>query len=429
MKRYNSYKDSGIEWIGEIPQTWRSQRIKYLFEEKKSTKNPSLQSGSISFGKVVYKDDNKVPLSTKESYQELLKGEFLINPLNLNYDLKSLRIGKSEIDVVVSQGYIILKSKTDNNPDYLNYLFREFDIKHMKSLGQGIRQTISFTHLKDEVLLSPPLSEQQQIVSFLDTKTSLIDSLIEKTQRKIELLKEKRTTLINKVVTKGLNPNVEMKDSGVEWIGEIPSHYHMISIKFLVTIPVCDGPHETPQFIDEEGIPFLSVEGVVGNKIDFDKVRGYISKKLHEQYSKKCKPMRNDVLLVKSGSTTGKSTIVETDLEFNIWSPLCIIRSNTNKILPWFTFQTLQSGYFQLLIQKNWSYGTQPNIGMGVVENLRVVVPPLSEQHQIVAYLDEQTQLIDKAISIEEKRIELLKEYRQSLISEVVTGKRKVVEE
>ena len=153
-----------------------------------------------------------------------------------------------------------------------------------------IRESINKIEFFGLELPCPPYSVQKQIVSFLDTKTSLIDSLIDKTQQKIELLKEKRTTLINEVVTKGLNPNVEMKDSGVEWIGVIPSHYQMTSIKFLVTTPVSDGPHETPKFIDEGGIPFLSVEGVVGNKIDFEKVRGYISEELHEQYSKKCKP-------------------------------------------------------------------------------------------------------------------------------------------
>jgi len=216
-----------------------------------------------------------------------------------------------------------------------------------------------------------------------------------------------------------------MKDSGVEWIGEIPSHYQMISIKFLVATPLTDGPHETPVFIDD-GIPFLSVNGIVGNSIDFNKVRGYISEELHLQYSMKCKPQRDDVLLVKSGSTTGKSTIVETDLDFNIWSPLCIVRSNKNKILPRFTFQTFQSGYFRLLVENNWSYGTQPNIGMEVIENLSIVVPPLSEQHQIVSYLDEQTEKIDSSIQLEKKKIKLLKEYRQSLISAVVTGKIKV---
>jgi type I restriction enzyme S subunit len=427
MRKYDSYKDSGINWVQEIPNHWGKNKFKFLFNEKKSTPNPTLNSGSISFGEVIYKDDESITESTKLSYQEVLEGEFLINPLNLNYDLKSLRISRSKINVVVSQGYIVLLLVSKDNPEYFKFLLRDFDIRHLKSLGSGVRQTISFTHLLSEELPLPPLSEQQQIVSYLDTKTSQIDTLIEKTKLKIQLLKENRTSLINEVVTKGLNPNVEMKDSGVEWIGEIPSHFQLISIKHLVTTKVTDGPHLTPIFQDT-GIPFLSVEGVVGNQIDFKKVRGFISIEDHLEFSKKCKPKRNDVLLVKSGSTTGKSTIVETDLEFNIWSPLCIVRSNETKILPKFTFQTFQSGYFKLLIENNWSYGTQPNIGMGVIENLRIVVPPIFEQNEIVSYLNEHTQLFDKTISVEERRIDTLIEYRQSLISEVVTGKRKVVD-
>ena len=116
MNQYSSYKDSGVEWIGEIPSKWESNKIKYLFREKKSTPNPNLNSGSISFGKVVYKDDESIPESTKNSYQEVLEGEFLINPLNLNYDLKSLRIGLSKLNVVVSQGYIVLIINRANGP-------------------------------------------------------------------------------------------------------------------------------------------------------------------------------------------------------------------------------------------------------------------------------------------------------------------------
>jgi type I restriction enzyme, S subunit len=449
MKKYDSYKDSGVEWMSQIPTNWEKSRIRMVGDlyggltgkkgddfnnEDNPSNKPFIPFTNISNNTYISKDhfqfvnigeeenQNRVKkndlffLMSSESYEDLGKSSILledVDELYLNSFCKGYRINKPHV-----------------YPLFLNYQLLGSLHKEMISVeGNGFtRINLRQDRLLDIPVFIPPLSEQQQIVSFLDTKTSLIDSLIEKTYRKIELLKEKRTSLINEVVTKGLNPNVEMKDSGVEWIGEIPSHYQMVSIKFLVTTPVSDGPHETPQFIDKGGVPFLSVEGVVGNKIDFEKVRGYISEELHEQYSKKCKPIRNDVLLVKSGSTTGKSTIVETDLEFNIWSPLCVIRSNTKKIKPRFTFQTFQSGYFRLLIENNWSYGTQPNIGMGVIENLRIVVPPLSEQQQIVSYLDEQTQLIDKTISIEEKRIELLKEYRQSLISEVVTGKRKVVE-
>lgn len=212
----------------------------------------------------------------------------------------------------------------------------------------------------------------------------------------------------------------EYKDSGVFQVGKIPNHWKLIAIKHLVTTKVTDGPHETPKFVDE-GIPFLSVEGVDGNKINFEKIRGYITKELHKEYSQKCKPQRDDVFLVKSGSTTGKSTIVETDKEFNIWSPLCLIRSNQKKILPRFMFTSLQSKYFRLLVELNWSFGTQPNIGMGVIENLRIVTPPLNEQQKIVAYLNNKTQKIDQLIEIKEKKIALLKEKRTALINHVVT--------
>jgi type I restriction enzyme S subunit len=218
-----------------------------------------------------------------------------------------------------------------------------------------------------------------------------------------------------------------MKDSGVEWIGEIPEGWNLISIKHLVSTKITDGPHETPIFVDN-GVPFLSVESVQGGKLDFNKKRGFISVELNNIYSKKCLPKRDDVLIVKSGSTTGKSTIVETDELFNIWSPLCIVRSNKNKIIPRFTFTSIQSNYFRKFIELGWSFGTQPNIGMGVIENLKLVVPTnIKEQQEIVDYLYKHTKEIDDLVSMEQKKIELLKEYRQSLISEVITGKIKVV--
>jgi type I restriction enzyme S subunit len=193
-------KDSGVEWIGLIPSDFEVKKLKYIFTEKKSTKNPNLNSGSISFGKVVFKDDEKILESTKDSYQEVLCGEFLINPLNLNFDLKSLRIGKSEIDVVVSQGYIVLKLN-EGYPKYFEYLLRKFDIIKMKSLGNGVRQTISFTHLKDEYLINPSVETQKQIVEFLDSKTKEIDDLVQLEQKKIDLLKKYRQSLISEVVT------------------------------------------------------------------------------------------------------------------------------------------------------------------------------------------------------------------------------------
>ena len=176
--------ETDSDWIGYIPEDWSLVKLKYIFSEKKSTSNSDLQCGSISFGKVIFKNDDKVPDSTKQSYQEVLEGEFLINPLNLNFDLKSLRIGLSKISVVVSQGYIVLKINDGYLPSYYEYLLRKFDVEHMKSLGQGVRQTISFTHIKDEKLVVPALGEQQVISRYLEKKTSQIDLIVEKLKKK-----------------------------------------------------------------------------------------------------------------------------------------------------------------------------------------------------------------------------------------------------
>lgn len=429
MNKYSTYKDSGVEWIGEVPEHWNTSKYKFHtdilsgFPFKSNLFNnevgfPILRIRDITSGKTetYYKGDY--------DEQYIINNSDLLIGMDGDFNIRWWDNGK----ILLNQRCCSIKEGESVLRRFLYYVL-PFDLQVINDLTYYTTvKHLSNSDIYNSSLVVPPLTEQQQIVAFLDNKTEKIDNLISHKQKKIDLLKEKRTALINHVVTKGLNPKVELKDSGVEWIGEIPSHYQMISIKFLVTIPITDGPHETPIFVDE-GIPFLSVNGVVGNIIDFNKVRGYISEELHIQYSKKCKPQRDDVLLVKSGSTTGKSTIVETDLDFNIWSPLCIIRSDTNKILPRFTFQTFQSGYFRLLIENNWSYGTQPNIGMEVIGNLSIVVPPIKEQQEIINYLDQQTKEIDDLVRLEQKKIELLKEYRQSLISEVVTGKVRVCEE
>ena len=424
MNTYPSYKDSGVEWIGEIPIGWDTKRFSYSF--------------NIQKGKIPRKLINE-PLEKSLPYlsMEVLRGK---NPSEYsnedglvivqNGDIGLLWDGSNSGEVVrinregILSSTVSLLSLKDTNlkKEFSFYLlkFYEDDYKN-NTIGMGIPH-VDGNHVKESKLIIPSIDEQTQIVSFLDTKTQKVDELIEKTEQKIKLLKEKRTSLINHCVTKGLDPNVEMKDSGVEWIGEIPRKWNLISLKHLVSTKITDGPHETPEFVDE-GIPFLSVESVQDNKLNFNRKRGFITEETHKEYSKKCKPQRDDVFLVKSGSTTGKSTIVETDEEFNIWSPLCIIRSDKSKVTPRFTFTSLQSFYFRRFIELGWSFGTQPNIGMGVIENIRIIVPQLLEQTQIVEYLDEQTQKIDTTIEKETQRIELLKEYRQSLISEVVTGK------
>ncbi len=214
-------------------------------------------------------------------------------------------------------------------------------------------------------------------------------------------------------------PYPKYKYSGVEWLGEIPEHWEVMAIKHIVSVPITDGPHETPDFIDE-GIPFVSAEAVSSGEIDFSKVRGFISKSDHLKYSKKYCPRRGDIFVIKSGATTGVSAIVKTDIVFNIWSPLAVIRCSkkSNNI---FVLNFLRSRNFQDAMVLNWSFGTQQNIGMGVIENLRVTAPPIQEQAAIAAFLDSETRRIDALVEEKNRFIELLKEKRQTSISHAIT--------
>ena len=431
MKAYNSYKSSEIDWIEQIPSHWSEKRIKYLFSEKPSTQNTDLNSGSISFGSVVYKDDNSIPESTKLSYQAVLVGEFLINPLNLNYDLKSLRTALSDKNVVVSQGYIVLRlEERDTDQSFFKHLLRVFDVEHMKSLGSGVRQTISFNHLGTEALPLPPIKEQKAIASFLDTTTSLIDHLIEKTQRKIELLKEKRTSIINEVVTKGLNSNAEMKDSGVEWIGEIPSDWTFSNFRYCIDVLTdftANGSFASlADNVDYLDSGFSRLVRLTDLRKNMNNDGIYVSEKAHKFLSKS-ELKGGELLIANVGAYAGLVTLMPRLNGFFTLGPnMFLLKLNQNhKYFSYLLSSSICAEQLKIMAVSS----AQPKLNKDNVRELKVVYPSLAEQEVIVSYLNEETQKIDSRIFKEEKRIDLLKEYRQSLISSVVTGKIKVTED
>lgn len=415
MKRYDSYKDSGVEWIGEIPSHWNKKRFSYSFNVQKGKipKSLSDENNSDSFPYLsmgVLRGEEPKEFSNENDLVVVNEGD-----IGLLWDgSNSGEIVKINQTGILSSTVSHLSIKDENlNNEFSYYLlkFYENDFKN-NTVGMGIPH-VDGDHVKESKVLIPPLSEQQQIVSFLDTKTSLIDSLIEKTERKIELLKEKRTSLINEVVTKGLNPNVEMKDSGVEWIGEIPCHWETKRLKYISEITYGISPPDTTY--NDEGIGTILINGPVEySETDFGLTRSLKWTTEPKKFTSK-----GSLLFCLRGSTTGRMNITHTDV--SIGRGVCSINSSENQ---WFLIYSMFS--VRRWIQDQISGSTFPSVTSDDVNNYQICSPPISEQQQIVEYLDEQTQKIDKTISIEEKRIELLKEYRQSLISEVVTGKLKV---
>ena len=421
MKKYLSYKDSEVGWIGEIPNTWKVSRVKKYFNER-NEKVSDLDFPPLSVTKrgILPQLDNVSKSDNHNDRKRVCKNDFVINSRS---DRKGSS-GMSLLDGSVSLINIVLEPKSII-PKYSQYIFKSKDfIEEFFRNGKGIHWDLwstRFSELQDIKIPIPPLSEQQQIVSFLDKKTSLIDSLIEKTQRKIELLKEKRTSLINEVVTKGLNPNVEMKNSGVEWIGEIPSHWETPQIRFVTELmrgKFTHRPRNDQRFYNGE-YPFIQTGDIVSSGKYLTKFK----QTLNERGYSVSKEFPIGTLVMTISGNIGDVSILKIKSCF----PDSIIGffpfDNTSVDYLYHVFNSLRQEFY-----KNSTVSTQMNLNVDRVGSIKIPLPSLLEQQQIVEYLDEQTGLIDKTISIEEKRIELLKEYRQSLISEVVTGKRKVVE-
>lgn len=417
-----------MEWLGDVPEHWQIVRTKDIFNHRKEE---ALEDDEIvtAFrdGQVTLRKNRRTDGFTnsikEHGYQHINNGDLVIHEM----DAFAGAIGVSDSSGKSTPVYTVCYAKNENiNHHFYSHFFRTMaKTGFINSLAKGIRvrsTEFRWNESRNVYLAEPPKADQEKIVSFLDTETARIDNLIAKQEKLIELLEEQRKSIISHAVTKGLNPNVPMKDSGVEWLGDVPEHWMTPSSKHLLEIPITDGPHETPNFVDD-GVPFISAEAISKGKIDFDKKRGYITSELNAIYSKKYSPKIDDIYMVKSGATTGKVAMVETTEEFNIWSPLAVFRCNKNKVLPKFLLAVFNSSHFYDALVLNWSYGTQQNIGMGVLSNIEIPCPSLKEQAEIIQHLDAQNTKFDKLISTQSQLIEKLKEYRSTIISHAVTGK------
>jgi len=422
MRGYSKYQQTDIGWIGDVPSHWSKNKFKFLLREKTKTQNIELPCGSISFGSVVFKDSEKLTEETRLAYQEVLSGEFLVNPLNLNYDLKSLRTALSEINVIVSSGYIVLQSEGVANKNYLKWLLFVFDIRHMKTLGAGIRQTITFKDIGNCTTYIPADDEQVAIASFLDRETARIDNLIAEKQTFINLLKEKRQALISHVVTKGIDPNVKMKDSGVEWIGEVPEHWCLGRVKHISSF-ITSGPRGWSELIDENSSSVFLQSGDLNNNLGLELKKAKRVSPPDGAEGVRTRLLGGDVVVCITGANTGRVAIAES-IEETVYinQHLSLIRPKLKKIRPKFLAYFLSSDagskYYALT-----QYGLKEGLSLKNIAETPLVFPSVDEQESIERKLDSELTKSTALLNSVLESIELLKEHRTALISAAVTGK------
>lgn len=427
-KAYTEYKKSNYEWLGDVPSHWDVAYSKWLFSERNNKANQSdeMLTASQKYGVIPQKLFMNLE---QQKVVQVQKGHGILKQVKKNDFVISMRsfqggIEFCEYDGAVSSAYVPLEPKEELSLSYFKYLFKSKPyIQALQATTNLVRdgQALRYNNFLQVKIPAPVQSEAEKIGAFLDHETAKIDTLIAKQEKLIELLKEKRQAVISHAVTKGLNPDVPMKDSGVEWLGEVPEHWSVPRVKQIVDTPVTDGPHETPTFVDS-GVPFVSAEAVSKGFVDFSKIRGFITAQQNAIYSSKYKPKIYDIYMVKSGATTGVTAIVETNETFNIWSPLAVIRCK-NDYHPYFVLNFMRSHEFLKAVELNWSFGTQQNIGMGVIENLHIACPPKDEAIQIANHLQNKMIRFEKLVDKANKQIELMKERKTALISAAVTGK------
>ena len=438
MNPYPSYKESGVEWVGKIPIGWEFIPLKYICYMKGRIGWKGLKQDEFLDNGEYYlitghdiKDDkidwNKCYHISKDRYEE--SPEIMIQENDLLFTKdgtigKTLFIDKLIKPTSLNSHLLVIRPKNNRYiSKFLQYIFKSIPFLMYVNLN---KTGTTFYGVSQDTMenfrgVFPPLQEQQQISNYLDHKTQKIDSLIQKTQQKIELLKEQRISLINQVVTKGLKPDVEMKDSGVEWIGEIPSGWEIRRIWSLGKFSKGRGIKKDE--VKDNGIPCIRYGEIY---TDYERVVYSTKSFIDEETSQNSEPIKKgDVLFTGSGETLediGKSIVYYGDSTVFVGGDIIILQLNED-IDPLFSSFMMNSHYVNSQKTQSGRGGIIVHIYPKQLNEIRVTLPLIEEQQQIVEYLDEQTQKIDSTIEKETQRLDLLKEYRQSLISNVVTGK------
>ncbi len=423
-------KYSGVEWIGEIPKDWEILPTKRFFSHTKTLagdKVDTYERLALTMNGVIKrsKDDSEGLQPEKfDTYQVLKENELVFKLIDLA-NVKTSRVGLSPFTGIVSPAYIVLTNESDDNRFYYYFFISMYYNEIFNRLGDnGVRSSLNAQDLLSVPIVNISSDTQHRIADFLDDKCGKIDRYIEKQQKIIDKLKEYKQAVITEAVTKGLDPDVPMKDSGIEWIGMIPEHWENRKVISILAMRVVDGSHESPELFDE-GIPYISATAIVNGKIDFSQKRGFISPEYCDICDQRYVPQLDDILMIKLGASTGQVAMVETTDRFNIWVPLAAIRCNESAC-PKFVYYALQSDYFIKQMQLSWTYGTQQTLGVKTIERLRILMPLVEEQKQIADYLTERRKLIDTSIEKYQQIVDKLTEYKKSLIYEAVTGKLEV---
>ncbi|WP_104718572.1 restriction endonuclease subunit S [Helicobacter trogontum] len=417
-----AFKDSGIEWLGEIPQDWNVVKGFFLFVNKKEL-NSNFQCKTrlaLTLNGVIEKDIGQNfglnPLDFR-TYQIFNYDDLVFKLIDLD-NINTSRVGYVYKKGIMSSAYIRLIPKEKSCSKYFYYFYYSLYVKQIfNNIGTGVRSTLNADELLSIKIPLPPLEEQKAIADFLDSKCAQIDNFCEKKQKLITLLNEKKQSLINECVTKGLDTNVTFKDSGVEYLGEIPQHWKLVRLGLILKTSSGTTPDSGNDKYYKGGQIVWINSGDLNDGFLKDSKRK-ITQDALDDYSVLKIFDKDSLIIAMYGATIGKTAILKVNACVN--QACCVLEKSAwyNTFYLFYLFNR----YKKELISMG-SGGGQPNISQDIIKNLKIPLPPLKEQEQIAQFLDSKISKIDKIIEKTKKQIKLIKEYKTTLINQAVCGR------
>ena len=432
LPRYGAYKDSGVEWIGEIPTQWRIRRIKYLLEEvNKRSETGEEELLSLSKYKGIVKkssiEERSGRAKTLLGYKKIEQGQLVINKMQTVNGLLAI----SKLSGITSPDYSVYQEKDKEKVylTYLSYLLNQPELlvefkKRVTGVMEGFIRLYT-NDLFDIKVILPPLFEQTTIANFLDHKTAKIDQAVAIKEKQIRLLKERKQILIQDTVTKGLDPHVPMRDSGVGWIGEIPAHWGLKRLRLIGNTQ--NGISAGSDYFGS-GYPFVSYSDVYNNRELPGLVKGLAKSSVQDRINYSVK--KGDVLFTRTSETVeeiGFTSVCMKTIEDSTFAGFLIrFRPQQGILEPGFSKYYFSSNMHRSYFVREMNLVTRASLSQELLKNLPVLLPPKEEQKAIYNHIQTQSKKIDNAITLQEQMIQKLKEYKATLINSAVTGKIKV---
>lgn len=437
MEQYVQMKNSGVSWIQDVPSEWGIRVLFQLVDQVKNKNKDLVEQNllSLSYGKIKRKDINNPEGLLPESfdgYNIIEANDIVLRLTDLQNDHTSLRVGQAKERGIITSAYITIRPSTMINPQYLYYVLHAYDlIKGFYGMGSGVRQGLNYDEVKAIKTPFPALKIQDAIVSYLNEQVEQIDSIIEEAKKSIEKYKKWKDATVFEAVTKGLNPNAEMKDSGNLFIGTIPKTWKCVKVARVLEKSK-DGIKVGPFGSSLTNAVVSASEGDVkiygqANLIrkDFNYGDKYVTQETYERLREY--EVRPGDIAVSMMGTIGKCCVVPDGINLGIMDSHLIKIRLDGSILPKY-FEYVYESYAVFEQLRNLSKGSiMSGLNSTIVKSAFVTLPSIIEQKEIVRYLDDKCEKMDSIISGREALVEDMEKYKRSLIYETVTGKRKVV--